>query len=289
MNLRSELRAVVSARGPARVVTVLLPFAFSVIFPLLAQPLPQAPAGLTAREIVSRAVEQAKWARERGYEDRLQGEHISVREDLTDDKGVRYREEILYRVYPVDGHLYYERMAVNGEPLSEDERRQRKEDFSKEIAEQEAKGEEEDDGEIKFDEELISRYDSELAREVVIGGRDAYLIEFEPKTGKLPVRRRIDHALNNSRGRIWIDKQDYGVARVQFELIKPVTLWAGLLGKVGAVEGDFQQVRLADGVWVPENLRLYMKGRVLFKSFHQRRTLQWQSLQLAPAELALTR
>ncbi len=237
-----------------------------------------------AKEIIDRALRRADWIREEGFEDRLICEYTALREDLGEEREVKWKEEILYEVYPVDGHTYYERVAVDGRPLPDEERKQRKEDFRKEIAEQAAV--KKDDSEIKFNAELISRYRAQTLGLETVNGRPAYVLAFQPKDGKLPVHRRIDHALNNSRGKVWIDKGDFGVVRVQFDLFKPVRLWAGIIGKMGALEGRLEQIRLQEGVWLPQRVDLYMKGRVLFKSFHQQRKLTWHDARFAPKQVA---
>jgi hypothetical protein len=278
------------ARRLARVISsILVLVCLPALTAIRAQTPPKPAAALpSAQEIINRALKRADWSREQGYEDRLTGEHTSVKEDLDDEKSVKSREEILYRVYPLDGYLYYERVAVDGKPLSEQELKQRKDDFRKEVAAS-ASGKEEkqdDDNDIKFNQDLISRYEAEVEGVENINGRPAYVLTFQPKQGKLPVRRRIDHALNSSRGKLWIDKEDFGVVRVWFELLRPVKLWAGILGKVGVATGDLEQTRLADGVWLPRDLSIYIKGRVVFKSFHQQRQLQWRDLKLASKQVA---
>ena len=40
-------------------------------------------------------------------------------------------------------------------------------------------------------------------------------VQPEPRPGKLPVRRRIDHALNRSQGEVWIDTETYEIAQIQ--------------------------------------------------------------------------
>ena len=289
--LGARLRApVVDAWRLARVISAILVLVFLPALPVIRAQAPPPPAAAlpSAQEIIDRALKRADWMREQGYEDRLSGEHISVKEELDDEKGVKSREEILYRVYPLDGYLYYERMAVDGKPLSEEELKKRKEDFRKEVAAS-TSGEEEkqdDDNDIKFNQDLISRYEAEVEGVESINGRPAYVLTFQPKPGKLPVQRRIDYALNNSGGKLWIDTAEFGVVRVWFELLRPVKLWAGILGKVGLATGDLEQTRLADGVWLPRDLSIYIRGRVVFKSFHQQRQLQWRDLKLAPQQVA---
>ena len=181
------------ARRLARVIASILALVLLPALPVVhSQTAPKPKDALpSAKEIIDRAIKRADWIREQGYEDRLTGQHISVKEELDEEKAVRSREEILYRVYPLDGYLYYERVAVDGKPLSEEERKQRKEDFRKEVAAS-TSGEEEkqdDDNDIKFNQDLISRYEAEVEGVESISGRPAYVLTFQPKPGKLPVRR----------------------------------------------------------------------------------------------------
>jgi hypothetical protein len=52
------------------------------------------------------------------------------------------------------------------------------------------------------------------------------------------------------------------------------------------MEGSLEQVRIQDGVWLPRKVDFYMKGRVLFKSFHQLRKLTWHDARLAAKQVA---
>ena len=74
------------------------------------------------------------------------------------------------------------------------------------------------------------------------------------------MRRQIDNALNNSTGRIWVSQDDYGVARVEFEMAQSVRFWGGILGTLRNTVGRLEFVRVAANVWAHEI-------PVLFKEF----------------------
>ena len=95
----------------------------------------------------------------------------------------------------------------------------------------------------------IGRYDVAFEAEEVFRGRPTYRISFEPRPGRLPVRRRIDHALNKARGQIWIDKETYEAARVEFELIDRVRLWWGLLGHIQQARGSLDRGPVVGDLW----------------------------------------
>ncbi len=135
--------------------------------------------------------------------------------------------------------------------------------------------EKKDQNRIEFDQELIGRYRVTLAEKKIIDGRSTHVITFEPKSGRLPIRKRIDYALNKSGGKIFIDAETFEVARVEFRLIEPVSLWWGLLGKLRRAEGSIERKRLEDGYWAPTEFNMYLNMRILFSNRHYRRQSQW--------------
>ena len=122
-----------------------------------------------------------------------------------------------------------------------------------------------------FNRELVERYRTRLIDEKLVRERPAYTVYFEPKRDALPVRRRMDYALNKSHGRIFVDKETFQVARVEFELIEPVKLWWGLLGKLYTMRGVIERGPLEDGAWVGRCFEFSMKMRIFFKNIHTRR------------------
>lgn len=230
-----------------------------------------APTALTADEIIARAVELAERLREQDDELRYQFLERATIEQFDAAGRVKQREEVLSEVYPLAGALYREVIERDGKPLSpkqlEKERRRKEE-----IRGRRARGEKnEEEDRVRFNRKLVDRYRPELMAEQVIRGRATYAVRFEPKSDSLPIRRRIDYALNKSRGRIFVDKETFQVARVEFQLIKPVRLWWGLLGKLRAVQGVIERAPLSDGSWVGQGFDFSMNMRIFFRSIHTRR------------------
>ena len=106
-------------------------------------------------------------------------------------------------------------------------------------------------------------------------GRINYVLAYRPKEGKLPVKRRMDRALNKAEGRIWVDQESYEVSRIEFELKEKVKLWWGILGSIQKVKGTVQRQEVDSGVWFPTGFDLYLKGRILFRSLHSRQKVRW--------------
>ena len=63
---------------------------------------------------------------------------------------------------------------------------------------------EKDEDEIDINEELAGKYKFVLTGREPVNGRPAYVLSFEPRSGDLPVQRRMDRLLNKAAGRILI-------------------------------------------------------------------------------------
>ena len=211
-----------SSKPFSRILAILLPSGIVVLSVAGSQPTPPDSEDPELREIIERAIERATWADEEGLETRYRRAMIQRVQRFDGDGEVTADETLLYQVEPYRGALFSRLMARDGEPIDARGRREQErrwEEFQAEIddpgmrAEREREAEE---NEIRFDEELVDRFTAELDGVRDLRGRPSYVIAFEPRPGKLPVRRRIDHALNRSRGEAWIDTQTYEIARVSF-------------------------------------------------------------------------
>ena len=206
---------------------------------------------------------------------------LSIREELNKDGSIKTRDVRRSKMYPVHGVLHGRIVERNGQALSLEEQEaedRREQDLRQRIASGE--DEKKDEYRIEFDQELIGRYRVSQAGKKIVDGRPTHVLSFEPKSDRLPVRRRIDYALNKSRGKLFVDSETFEVARIEFRLIEPVGLWWGLLGKLRQVEGAVERKPAAGGYWAPTELSIYMNMRVLFSNKHFRRKSQWSGHQL---------
>jgi hypothetical protein len=106
---------------------------------------------------------------------------------------------------------------------------------------------------------------------------------FEPKTSeKLPEDEDEDRFLNALAGTVWIDVEEFAVARIHARLIRTVRFGLGLVAYFKKVNLRFDQRRGADGVWLPHTTRTYVWGRsMLLKPIRLRersRFVGWQQV-----------
>ena len=273
------------------------PFFWFLAIPLLAglavlvvagtQSAPSGPADPELGEIIDRALERAAGAEEAGFETRYRRAMTRRVQQFDGDGEVTDDETLLYQVEPYQGALFSRLTVRDGAPIDARGRREQErrwEEFQAEIDDPEKRAEREreaEENEIRFDDELVGRYTAGLDGVRDLRGRPSYVISFEPRPGKLPVRRRIDHALNKSRGEAWIDTETYEIARVSFQLMDRVRLWWGILGSISDATGRLERQPVAGDVWLDTEFEVYFHVRVLFSTTRRNTTTQWSEFELA--------
>jgi len=241
-------------------------------------------SGQAAREIIFKALERATENEEHNFAARyrsLMSRHIK----RFDGQGsISEEDEGDYEVTPIDGVPFARRLTVGDRPLSAEEQRweeEREAEFRKELKrmrENDVATDAEDE-EIRFNHELVERYAFTFDREELYRRRPTYRVSFRPRRDDLPVRRRIDYALNKARGTVWIDVETYEAARVEFELIDKVKLWWGMLGTINHARGSLDRRPVLDGTWAQVQLETYTDSRVVFKRTRRSEFLQWQNFE----------
>ena len=251
---------------------------------LLALGGPAEPAGAqawTAQEIVDRAVARAAAQREAQDDLRYRATFEAITEQLNGDGEVEETEHETYEQYPLEGVIYEALVAREGMPLTaEDARKEqaRRREFVEEVRERRARGIDprpEDENRVELDEDFISRYQYALVGEEMYAGYDCWIVQLVPRPGDLPVRRRIDHALNKSTGRLWVVKEDFGVSRVEFEMNEPVRFWGGIVGVLRNAVGHLEFTRTAEGAWVRKAIDIRLDLRVVFWNRRRHIVQQW--------------
>ena len=258
-------------------------------------PAAQAPADSDddARALVLDALERAAWYEEHDVAARFRARMTKEVRRFDGGGEVRTRDVGDYEVAPVDGVPFERRLTIDGRPLSDEERGREDEraaEFREELRRQRERNDPGGDDEaLVFDEELVARYVFVLEGEERFRNRPSYRIAFEPRPGRLPVRRRIDHALNKARGRIWIDRETREPARVEFELLDRVRLWWGVLGSIQQARGSLDRGPVLDAagvrpdaagdVWARIQFEIYSDVRVVFKRTRRAEFRRWRDFE----------
>lgn len=213
---------------------------------------------LTAEEIMERTVAKA-----RKDNPRLNYAYnkLAVSEKLGSDGQVTERKEKWIRIISGKGNVL--QIKVNGKPLPRDElQREQAEVQSEDRRMNDSRVARRDDNwERLLTSDLISRFKFTLVGEQEYNGRMAHVLTFKPAAANLPVREMSDRFVNNLTGTIWVDMQDYEIAKADLKLRSEVTLWGGILGSLRKFDYKLERARLEDGVWVNRTSRGEMAGR----------------------------
>ena len=242
--------------------------------------LPNNAANLSAEDILARALDRAAVQEEEGLELTFEYFVKSTAERLDDEGVITETKTAKLHHYPLEELLYEELIERDGEALNEDalrEQHKRKTDFVRKAREHRARGEtyEPNEVDIGFDHELMDRYDTRLVRTESLRGHDCWVLGFTPREGKLPDRRRMDKALNRSTGYLWIAQDDYGVARVSFEMQEPFKYFWGLVATLRHANGQMDFDRIADNLWAPTQIDLELDLRAFFRTIRRHVRQDW--------------
>jgi hypothetical protein len=126
-----------------------------------------------------------------------------------------------------------------------------------------------DDRENFLTRELVAKYDFAVVDRRSINDRPAYVLTFQPKPG-VQIMQATDRLLNKLAGKIWIDEQEFEIARIEIRLQSEVTLWGGFLASVKRFTFTLGRARMEDGVWFNTMSAGDFEGRKLMDAAHVR-------------------
>lgn len=192
-------------------------------------------------------------------------EHGSY-DELDDDGRVKEHADTVREPVLIGDKVYMRLVSRNGSPPTGKYLDREKEREAK-FREQTKKPQKKEDDEVKFDRELLSRFNVAILGEEAVGGRPAWLINVLPKPGDKPERVKLERVLNRLSGKIWIDEQDYTIAKVDLALTEPVSFYA-FVGKLRSLTLKSEQRPVRDGVWAPVHMDIAVDARAMWKSVH---------------------
>jgi len=140
---------------------------------------------------------------------------------------------------------------------SDDERRKREEKQAKAR-----------DEERKFVSEVADSYDFTLVGTELVDGREAWVIDGEPRPGFEP-HEKDARFLSKFHGRMWIDKADLQLAKLHVEALDTASVGWVLARIHKGTQFTFERTRMTDEIWLPLHLSYKFDARVaLFKGYN---------------------
>lgn len=205
---------------------------------------------------------------ERDEEHKLDGKsQVKSTEAKTYEVMELYGEQVMRLIEKDDKPLSEEEAAKEEERIRKltDKRKNESEDKREKREEKEEKDREQG---RKFVREVADAYNFRLVGTEQIDGRDAWVIEAEPRPGYEPHMKEAKF-LPKFHGRVWIDKSDLQWTKVDVECIDTVSLGWVLARIHKGTRVVIEQTRVNDEVWLPRHLAFKFNARVaLFKGYN---------------------
>jgi len=204
---------------------------------------------------------------ERDVENKLDGKgQVKSTEIKTYDVMELYGEQVQRLIEKDDKALDAKDATKEEEKIQKivDKRKNESEVDRKKREQKEEKEREED---RKFVREIADAYNFKLVGTESLGGREAWVIDGEPRPGFVP-QMKESKFLPKFHGRVWIDKSDLQLAKMDVECLDTVS-WGLFLARFH--KGSrlmLEQTRVNDEVWLPLHVTAKIDVRLaLLKNF----------------------
>jgi len=204
---------------------------------------------------------------EREVESKLDGKgQVKSSEVRTYEVMELYGEQVERLIEKDDKALDQKEAAKEEEKIQKmiDKRKNESEGDRRKRMEKEEKDREED---RKFVREVADAYNFTLVGTESLGGREAWVIEGEPRPGFVP-HMKESKFLSKFRGRVWIDKSDLQLAKMDVECMDTIS-WGLFLARFHkGTRVMLEQTRVNDEVWLPLHVTAKIDVRIaLVKNF----------------------
>ncbi len=197
-----------------------------------------------------------------------------------DGKGVtKSTETKTYDVLEIYGEQVRKLVAKDDKPLDAKEAEKqdakiqkiidkRKNESDDERKKREQKEEKDREDGRKFVKEIADAYNFTLVGSESVGGRDAWVIDGEPRPGFEPHMKDAKF-LTKFHGRVWIDKSDLQLSKLDVEAIDTVSLGLVIARIHKGTRFILEQTRVNDEVWLPRHVTFKFDARVaLLKGYN---------------------
>jgi hypothetical protein len=182
-------------------------------------------------------------------------------------------------IMEIEGEQVQRLIEKDGKPLDakeaakEDEKIQkiidkRKNETDDERRKREQKEEKDREDGRKFVLDVADAYNFTLIGSEQVGGRDAWEIQGEPRPGFEP-HSKDSKFLSKFHGKVWIDKDDLQLAKIDIEALDTVAVGLVLARIHKGTRLVLEQTRVNNEVWLPLHMALKLDARVaLIKGYN---------------------
>jgi hypothetical protein len=208
--------------------------------------------------------------------DKRQRDYTYIERELQtnlDGNGQAKSKEIkTYEILEIDGEQVQRLIAKDDKPLEGNEAAKEEEKIQKIIdkrknesdndrRKREEKQEKEREDGRKFVREVADAYNFKLVGTELIDGREAWVIDGEPRPGYEPHMKEAKF-LPKFHGRVWIDKADLQLTKMDVEAVDTVSIGLVVARIHKGTRVMLQQTRVNDEVWLPQHVTFKLDARV---------------------------
>jgi hypothetical protein len=203
-----------------------------------------------------------------------------VQHKLDGNGQIKSTEVQTYEIMALYGEQFQRLIEKDDKPLpekdaaKEEERIQReldkrKNETDEERAKRQAEQEKLRQKNREFVSEVANAYDFQLVGSEVLNGHDTWVIAAEPRKDFEPHSKEA-RMLSKFHGRMWIDKNEMQLVKLDVEAIDTVSIGWVLARIHKGTRFVYEQTRINDEVWLPGHLNWKLNARVaLFKGYNQ--------------------
>lgn len=202
-----------------------------------------------------------------------------VDRSMSGDGKVKSTEIRTYDVIEIYGEEVWRMIEKDDKPLDAKEAAKEEEKIQKIIDKH--KGESDEDRKKREEKEAKRREDSrkfvtaiadshdfKLVGTETVNGRDTWVIDCDPRPGyEIPDKEA--RFVSKFRGRLWIDKQEMQLARVDVEAVDTASVGWVLARIHKGTRMTYEQMRWDDEIWLPKHMTYKVDARVaLLKGYN---------------------
>jgi hypothetical protein len=202
-----------------------------------------------------------------------------VEHTMAGDGSVKSTDIRTYDVIEIYGEEVWRMIEKNDKPLDEKDAKKEEEkvqkiiDKHKDESEEDRKKREEKEEKRredsrKFVTAVADSHDFKLVGTEMTDGREAWVIDCEPRPGyEIPDKEA--RFVSKFRGRLWIDKQDMQLAKVDVEAVDTASVGWVIARIHKGTRMSYEQTRFNDEIWLPKHMTYKLDARVaLLKGYN---------------------
>jgi hypothetical protein len=229
---------------------------------------------LSADEVIQKAVSRAQGAESRQGKGAFTYTKLTVTEELDSSGKVKEHKEKVYQVNFRNGATFAKLVEVNGRPPGESDMKKQAENESNARQMTGSKANKGDNRENFLTPEIVARFDFTLLSQTNVNGRATYQISFQPKNPAPPTHHMIDRLLDRMSGTVWIDAEEFEIARAELRLGSEVNLLGGVIGSLKKLAYTMTRTRIGEGLWFNTSSVGDFEGRKLIDAMRVKTSSQ---------------